>query len=301
MTGTERSREPGGSQGSKKDSRKKKVFGRPVVLTIAGSDSGGGAGIQADIKTMTALGAFGTSVITALTAQNGEEVRGIHTPPPEFAVLQLQTVLDGFPVRAAKVGMLSTDGVIAAIAPLLARKHFPLVVDPVCVSQSGHRLLDEDAVESLVRHILPLADVLTPNRHEAELLAGMSIAGRGDVVPAARRLQGMGAKAVLIKGGHFPGTPTGSGTNPDIMTDWLVLPGQPPMPMEHLRVETANNHGTGCILSAAMATFLAFGHGLGDAVAMAQRYLVDGLAASFAPGKGAGSPDFMVGREGLLL
>lgn len=301
MSETEQSAKPGEAKGRKKDSRKKHVFGRPVILTIAGSDSGGGAGIQADVKTMTALGAFGASVITALTAQNGLEVRGIHTPPPEFAVLQLQTVLDGFPVRAAKTGMLASSGVIKAIAPVLARKTFPLVVDPVCVSQSGHRLLEEDALESMVRHILPLADVITPNRLEAELLAGMPVSGPDDVAVAASRLQGMGAKAVLIKGGHFSWTPEKGDTRPGMMTDWLILPGQPPLPMEHLLVDTANNHGTGCILSAAIATFLGLGHNLGDSVALAQRYLVDGLAASFAPGKGAGSPDFMTGREGLFL
>ena len=187
----------------------------PNILTIAGSDSGGGAGIQADLKTMTMLGAYGMSVITALTAQNGLGVRGIHAPDPSFAVLQFQTVLDAFPVDAAKTGMLFSAAIMDALAPMLEKKTFPLVVDPVCVSTSGHRLLEEDAVETLKTRILPLADLLTPNRHEAELLAGMEIAGEDDIAEAGRRLIALGAKAVLIKGGHFA-------ENPIMVTDWPI-------------------------------------------------------------------------------
>ena len=160
----------------------------PNILTIAGSDSGGGAGIQADLKTMTMLGAYGMSVITALTAQNGLGVTGIHAPDPAFAALQLQTVLDGFRVDAAKTGMLFSSGIMEALVPALEKKTFPLVVDPVCVSTSGHRLLEEDAVETLRKRIVPLADLLTPNRPEAELLAGMSIAGEEDMAEAGKRL-----------------------------------------------------------------------------------------------------------------
>ena len=160
----------------------------PNILTIAGSDSGGGAGIQADLKTMTMLGAYGMSVITALTAQNGLGVTGIHAPDPAFAALQLQTVLDGFRVDAAKTGMLFSSGIMEALVPALEKKTFPLVGDPVCVSTSGHRLLEEDAVETLRKRIVPLADLLTPNRPEAELLAGMSIAGEEDMAEAGKRL-----------------------------------------------------------------------------------------------------------------
>ena len=147
----------------------------PNILTVAGSDSGGGAGIQADLKTITMLGAYGMSVITALTAQNGLGVTGIHAPDASFVTLQLQTVLAGFPVHAAKTGMLFSSAIIGAVADGLADRSFPLVVEPVCVSQSGPRLLEEDAVDALKERILPLADLLTPNRPEAELLAGMSI------------------------------------------------------------------------------------------------------------------------------
>jgi hydroxymethylpyrimidine/phosphomethylpyrimidine kinase len=264
----------------------------PVILTIAGSDSGGGAGIQADLKTITALGGFGVSVVTALTAQNGAEVRGIHECPPEFAVLQLGAVLDGFPVRAAKTGMLASAPIIRALAIPLAARTFPLVVDPVCVSQSGHTLLREDAVEALARDILPLADLLTPNRPEASLLAGMPLNTPSDVAEATGRLLDMGAKAILVKGGHFSGADMPSS---GMMTDWLALPGKPIMPLAHPRVDTPNNHGTGCALSAAIAAFLGLGHTLEDAVAQAQRYLTQALRTSFTPGIGAGSPNFMGG------
>ena len=146
----------------------------PCILTIAGSDSGGGAGIQADLKTITVIGGFGMSVITALTAQNGVGVAGIHAPEPGFVGLQLKTVREGFPIAAAKTGMLFSAEIIEAVEAGLQGREFPLVVDPVCVSQSGQRLLREDAVNALRWHILPKADLLTPNRPEAELLADMT-------------------------------------------------------------------------------------------------------------------------------
>ena len=175
----------------------------PCILTIAGSDSGGGAGIQADLKTITVIGGFGMSVITALTAQNGVGVAGIHAPEPGFVGLQLKTVREGFPIAAAKTGMLFSAEIIEAVEAGLQGREFPLVVDPVCVSQSGQRLLREDAVNALRWHILPKADLLTPNRPEAELLADMKIDSEKDIDVAARKLLDMGPKAVLIKGGHF--------------------------------------------------------------------------------------------------
>ena len=156
----------------------------PNILTIAGSDSGGGAGIQADLKTIMALGGYGMSVITALTAQNGLGVTGIHAPGPEFVVLQLRAVLDGFPVHAAKTGMLFSAGIINALADALRDRSFPLVVDPVSVSQSGSRLLREDAVEALRERMIPGCDLLTPNRPEAEMLTGMTISCADDAAAA---------------------------------------------------------------------------------------------------------------------
>lgn len=263
----------------------------PVVMTMAGSDSGGGAGIQADLKTITALDAFGVSVITALTAQNGAEVRGIHESPADFVSLQLRTVLDGFPVKAAKTGMLSSVPIIEALSEGLREKNFPLVADPVCVSQSGHPLLRDDALDALREHILPMADLLTPNKPEAELLSGMALKDASGMRPLLDKLHGMGAKAVLLKGGHFE-----SEQEQESITDWLSLPGEAPVPLAHARVSTINNHGTGCTLSAAIAVFLARGLPLLQAVAQAQAYLSRALASSFTPGIGAGPPNFMGGR-----
>ena len=214
----------------------------PCCLTIAGSDSGGGAGIQADIKTMTVLGCYASSVITALTAQSGLGVAGIHAPAPEFAALQLKTVLEGFPVRAAKTGMLFSADIIHALADILEQVDFPLVVDPVCVSQSGQALLKEDAVQALASRMLPLAALVTPNRPETELLAGMSVRSERDIVEAASRLFRMGAKAVLIKGGHFEADGGGR------LTDWLCVPGRPaehPDGTHDLRPRRRNPHHPG--------------------------------------------------------
>lgn len=264
----------------------------PVVLTIAGADSGGGAGVQADIKAITALGGFATVAHAALTAQNGAMVLGIHEVPVDFILLQLKAVREGFCVKAAKTGMLATMPIIEALAGALADRDFALVVDPVCVSQSGFRLLHEDAEDALRRHMLPLADLLTPNLPEAELLAGMPIASSGDMQPALDRLHAMGAKAVLLKGGHFEG-------GGEYMTDWLSLPGEKPLALNHARVNTGNCHGTGCTLSAAIATCLARGDTLVDAIVSAQTYLTRALESSFNPGIiGAGPPNFMGGVFG---
>ena len=255
----------------------------PCILTIAGSDSGGGAGIQADLKTITVIGGFGMSVITALTAQNGVGVSGIHAPEPGFVGLQLKAVRDGFPIAAAKTGMLFSSEIIEAVEAGLRGRGFPLVVDPVCVSQSGQRLLREDAVNAMKWHIIPNADLLTPNRPEAELLTGMKIDSVQDVETAARKLLEMGAKAVLIKGGHFD--------NDTTFTDWLVRPEEPLEALSQPAVKTGNNHGTGCTLSAAIATYLGLGHDVRDAVVHAQQFLNHCLRHGYAPGLGAGPPN----------
>ena len=267
-----------------------------VIMTIAGSDSGGGAGIQADLKTMTVLGAFGISAITALTAQNGAGVRDIHAPDPSFMKTQLETLLEGFPVAAAKTGMLFSAPIMDVIAACLAGKTFPLVVDPVAVSQSGHKLLRDDAVAALIERIIPLADLLTPNAPEAEALTGKPLKTTADIGLVAGDLMDKGAKAVLLKGGHFsPEDLPRDGT----MTDWLCLPGEAPRALPHAYVDTRNNHGTGCTLSAAIATFLGQGNGLERSVILAQKYLVAGLSASYTPGIGCGPPNFPAGAAAL--
>ncbi|HIU18076.1 MAG TPA: bifunctional hydroxymethylpyrimidine kinase/phosphomethylpyrimidine kinase [Candidatus Avidesulfovibrio excrementigallinarum] len=257
----------------------------PCILTVAGSDSGGGAGIQADLKTMTVLGGFGMSVITALTAQNGLGVTGIHAPDTGFLRTQLRAVLDGFPVRAAKTGMLFSAPIIETVCAELHDRPFPLVVDPVCVSQSGHKLLRDDAVAALREVMIREADLLTPNKPEAELLSGVEIRSLDDLRSAAKTLLDLGARAVLIKGGHFDGE---AGSDKTTLTDWLALPGQDVMALSHPRVDTINNHGTGCTLSAAIATFLGQGLDLADAVRRAQAYLDICLKHSYTPGKGVG-------------
>ncbi len=259
---------------------------RPNILTIAGSDSGGGAGIQADLKTIAVLGGYGLSVITALTAQNGLGVRGVHAPPADFVLAQLEAIREGFVVRAAKTGMLFSREIITALAGALKGKDFPLVVDPVCVSQSGHALLEDDAIEALVTTFLPLADLLTPNLPEAERLCGRSIRGPEDIPGALAALLDLGPKAVLLKGGHFPVAQPSAH-----ITDWLALPGCEPVPLAHPRIETRNTHGTGCTLSAAIACGLGAGLPLTEAVQRAQRYLSFCLSKGYAPGLGFGPPD----------
>uniref|UniRef100_A0A7C3W8I7 hydroxymethylpyrimidine kinase n=1 Tax=Fundidesulfovibrio putealis TaxID=270496 RepID=A0A7C3W8I7_9BACT len=259
---------------------------RACVLTIAGSDSGGGAGVQADLKTFMAHGCYGASVITALTAQNTRGVTGIHAPDPEFVALQLRTVLEDIPVRAAKTGMLFSSAIIAAVAGVLSGTDFPLVVDPVCVAQSGHPLLREDAVEALRQHMLPLARLLTPNRPEAELLAGMPITDRESLFAAMERLLAMGPRAVLLKGGHME-------QQGGRLTDWLGLPGREPLALPVEYVDTRNTHGTGCCLSAAICARLGRGEPLEDAVRGAQGFLNRALAAEFSVGAGASPPNHL--------
>lgn len=256
------------------------MYPPPNILTIAGSDSGGGAGIQADIKTIMALDAYGLNVITALTAQNGEGVAGIYPPEPDFIALQLNTILAGFPIAAAKTGMLFSAGIIHALAPILDKRDFPLVVDPVSVSQSGSKLLQDDAIEALKKEILPLCDLLTPNRPEAEMLTGLAITDQDTAFAAGERLLHMGPKAVLIKGGHMEGS--------IMVTDYLFQPEQDPKALSQAKVETRNNHGTGCTLSAAIAVGLGKGLPLQVAVTNAQRYLNLALRQSYNPGKGCG-------------
>ncbi|QGY41391.1 bifunctional hydroxymethylpyrimidine kinase/phosphomethylpyrimidine kinase [Pseudodesulfovibrio cashew] len=256
----------------------------PCILTIAGSDSGGGAGIQADIKAISMLGGYAASVITALTAQNTAAVTGIHAPSPKFVALQLRTVIEDIRVDAAKTGMLFSEPIIKAIAPILSRKTFPLVVDPVCVATSGSRLLKEDAVEAMKQLIFPHADLLTPNLPEAELFTGLRINDREDVFKAADLLLDMGPDAVLIKGGHSDSL---------AITDWYVAKGAEPIPFMQRRVDTSATHGTGCTLSSAIATGLGQGMEVGAAIKRAQAYLNLGLRAGYPLGEGGGPPNHL--------
>lgn len=257
----------------------------PCVMTVAGSDSGGGAGIQADLKTFMMQGCYGLSVITVLTAQNTRAVSAIEAPTPGFVAEQLRMVMADFPIRAAKTGMLFSAPIIEAVADELAKRDFPLVVDPVCVAQSGARLLLPEAVEALKTRILPLADVLTPNRHEAELLAGLSIATAEDGREAMERLLALGAKAVLLKGGHFEAV---GDSDRAVLTDRLMTSDGQVRVFVRPLVATRNTHGTGCTLSAAIAARLAFGNPLPEAVEAARDYLQLALRAAYDLGGGDG-------------
>lgn len=253
----------------------------PCVLTIAGSDSGGGAGIQADLKAISMAGCYGASAITALTAQNTTGVTGIEAVSPEFVSLQIETVCKDIKIRAAKTGMLFSAPIIKAVGQNLKNKDFPLVVDPVCVATSGAELLKDDAIQAM-KEIFPLADLLTPNVPEAELFTGMEIKSREDVFKAIEILLEMGAKAVLVKGGHFDSVAA---------TDWLGLKGQQPIPLMQQRVKTKNSHGTGCTLSATIASGLAKGYDMVTSVRKAQEYLNLALRAGFDLGEGSGPPN----------
>ena len=250
----------------------------PRVLTIAGSDSGAGAGIQADLKTFAALGVYGTSVITAVTAQNTVGVTGVHEIPVDIVAGQIEAVLDDIGADAVKTGMLSSSDIIQTVVREL--NHFrvdKVVVDPVMVTKSGDRLLREDAIDALRRDLLPIARVVTPNIPEAETLADMKIRTRDDARVAAEKIFHMGAKAVVVKGGHLEGPAV------DLLYD-----GEEFLEMEEPRVDTKNTHGTGCTFASAIAAELAKGAGVADAVARAKEYVTGALKHSYALGQGHG-------------
>ena len=250
----------------------------PKALTIAGSDSGGGAGIQADLKTFSAFRVFGMSVLTAVTAQNSLGVQGVENLPPAFVAQQLRSVLDDFGTDAAKCGMLSTAGIIDAIADVLADHRIEkLVVDPVMVAKSGDPLLQADARTALADRILPLALVVTPNLPEAEVLAGMRVVEPEDMEEAARRIHVMGPRYVLVKGGHLKGDATDLLWNGREFTRFTAA-----------RVDSANTHGTGCTFSAAIAAGLARGQALGDAIRSAKAYVTRAIREGFKAGHGVG-------------
>ena len=241
------------------------------VLIIAGSDSGGGAGIQADLKTFAALRVYGASVLTALTAQNTRGVQAIHEVPAAFVTAQIESVFADLQIKAVKIGMLPSTDVIRAVAECL-RKHaqaIPVVLDPVMVAASGDRLINEEAVETLRAELMPLANVVTPNLPEAATLLGEAEAGHeNEAVGQARRLLERGARAVLIKGGHGEGRES---------VDHLLSRDGTLRRFAAPRIETRNNHGTGCTLSAAVAAGLAGGAGLAEAVAAAKTYVTEAI------------------------
>ena len=250
----------------------------PKALTIAGSDSGGGAGIQADLKTFSAFRVFGMSVITAVTAQNSLGVQGVESLPPAFVAQQLRSVLSDFGADAAKCGMLATAPIIEAVAATLAEHPIEmLVVDPVMVAKSGDALLRPDAVRSLIERILPLALVVTPNLPEAEALAGIPVSDRKEMEEAARRIHALGPRYVLVKGGHLKGDAV------DVLWNGREL-----RAFSAPRVDSPNTHGTGCTFSAAIAAGLARGQAIPDAIREAKAYVTKAREEGFQGVRGVG-------------
>ncbi len=264
----------------------------PTALTIAGSDSGGGAGIQADLKAFEAHGVFGMSVVTALTAQNTREVRAVHPVPPAFIAAQIDAVAEDLPVGAVKTGMLGSVETVDAVAGGIARHRLgPVVVDPVMVSKGGHPLLDPDAVGAVREHVLPLAALATPNAHEAARLTGIEVRTLDDARRAARAILDMGPQAVLVKGGHLDG-------EADAVDLLLTAAGE--TLFRERRIDTPHTHGTGCTYASAIAANLARGLGLVEAVGRARRYLQRAIEGGLALGGGHGPTRhfwFLTGEE----
>ena len=253
----------------------------PRLLSIAGSDSGGGAGIQADLKTFSALGCFGMTAITALTAQNTTGVRAIHGVPLDMLRDQIDAVLEDIGVDAVKIGMLHSPEIVQVVANAIDRHALPhVVLDPVMVATSGAVLIDSPAIAALVRELFGRAVLVTPNLDEAALLVGRPLASEVDMEVAARELLAKGARAVLVKGGHLAG---------EVVSDLLQVADSAPHWMRAPRIATANTHGTGCTLSSAIAAYLALGHTVLDAVEAARTYVRGALLAGATVKTGQGS------------
>ncbi len=246
-----------------------------VALTIAGSDPSGGAGLQADLKTFHQHQVYGTSVVTLLTVQNTQTVSQVHIQPPALVLDQLEAVLHDIPPMAAKTGALGNAAVIEALAECAARFDFPLVIDPVMISKHGARLVEQQAIDILIRQLLPCATLITPNLHEAAALSHRSVEGVPDMADAARAIADLGVPNVLVKGGHLDGDAVD-----------VLLAGGHVVPFHGPRLSTRHTHGTGCVYSAAITARLALGQKLVDAVRAAKQFVTDAIRNP--PGLGCG-------------
>lgn len=248
------------------------------VLTIAGSDTCGGAGIQADLKAMSALGVYGMSVITAVTAQNTNGVFGVQEISKEIIEKQIEVIFEDIRVDAVKIGMLSSIEIIESITKMLKQYDVKnIVIDPVMVSKSKYKLLKDEAIEALKKFIA-LGTLVTPNIPEAEILAGMEIKNEEEMVEAAKKIQNLGAKNVLVKGGH----------REDNCTDILLLENREIVKFPGVRIDTINTHGTGCTLSSSIASFIAKGNSVEEAVRQGKNYITEAIKNSFSIGHGVG-------------
>ncbi|MCH7321450.1 bifunctional hydroxymethylpyrimidine kinase/phosphomethylpyrimidine kinase [Solibacillus sp. MA9] len=259
-----------------------------IACTIAGSDSSGGAGIQADIKTFQELGVFGTSVITALTAQNTLGVHGIYPTTVDFVQAQLKAVLEDLEVKAIKTGMLFNAEIIAGVVSLLNEQHIPLIVDPVMIAKGGASLLQQQAVLAMKEQLLPLATVCTPNIPEAEVLTGRTIETAEDIELAGRDLLALGVKCVVMKGGHLQG---------EKAIDTVFISGEPTFMMETERYETKHTHGTGCTFSAAITAEIAKGSSLKEAIIEAKTFVQLAISNPLNIGHGFGPTNHFVYRQ----
>ncbi len=256
------------------------------VLTIAGSDSGGGAGIQADLKTFSAFGVYGMSVITAVTAQNSVRVNSIVGLDPKFVSLQFESVFVDIGIDGVKTGMLYSPGIVQVIARKLEQSRIPFVVDPVMVATGGEPLLEPGGLEIMKKELIPLATLVMPNIHEAEVLSEMTISSVDDMKAAARKIHSMGCKAVLVKGGHL------SGDAVDLLFD-----GEGFARFTAPRINTKNTHGTGCTYSAAVAANLAKGKSLKEAIKISKVFVTRAIEQAFSLGKGHGPLNHFVSVE----
>ncbi len=262
-----------------------------IALTIAGSDSGAGAGIQADLKTFAALGVYGTSAITAVTAQNTMEVKSVVELPTWFIADEIDVIAKDFEIGAAKTGMLSSAEIIETVASKIKEyKITNLVVDPVMRSKSGHPLLKPEATQALIQKLLPQALVVTPNIPEAEVLLGRKIVSKSDFKDAARKIFDLGAKTVVVKGGHLD----------DDATD-LFYDGSNFEELKAKKVKTKNTHGTGCTFSAAIAAYLVLGKSVLDAVTLAKKYITQALKTSTPLGHGFGPVNHFFAFKGIKV
>lgn len=258
------------------------------ALTIAGSDSGGGAGIQADIKTFTAFGVFGTSAITALTAQNTTGVQGIYEIEPRFVKLQIKSVLDDIGADAVKTGMLANPQIVRVVAETIQEYNLDnVVVDPVMIAKNGHPLLSEKACKTVIDDLVPLSTVVTPNIHEAEAMLNMNINSLEDMKEAGKRIREMGCKWVVIKGGHMD----------DSMATDVVYNGMEFFLLSEQRYNTKNSHGTGCTFSSAIAAGLAKGYSILRAIEQAKAFVSMAIKNGIEIGSGHGPTNHFTGMK----
>ncbi|OCK50021.1 bifunctional hydroxymethylpyrimidine kinase/phosphomethylpyrimidine kinase [Chryseobacterium sp. CBo1] len=271
-----------------------KKYKYPSVLTIAGFDGSGGAGIQADIKTISALGCYATSVLTALPVQNTQGVRNIFPIPVEAVSEQIEAILDDIFPDAIKIGMVHTPELVETIVKTLAKyKKVPIVFDPVMVATSGHRLIEEKTIETIIEKLFPISDIITPNMDEAAILAKMEVKNLDDMKIAGERIKELGCKNILLKGGHL---------ETEMITSLLYNDQNDYQTFKSEKVDTKNTHGSGCTLSSAIASFIARGKSMDEAVAFAQYYVSEAVlkGSDVQTGKGNGPLNHFFNPQKLI-